>query len=184
MLEIFKLVSYIPFECQNSVFDINYNKLYENGRKIILFDLDNTLIPYDVSVPNDSLKALFQSLKETGFKIMLISNNHKKRVKIFADEINCEYVYSCTKPLKRGYKKALRKLQHPNKHELIAIGDQLMTDLLGASRMKIDCILVKPIKRKSEKWFTKINRFVENYVLRKLYKKYPDIYQKIKELEE
>ena len=38
---------HIPTYLAQSVYDIDYNKLYANGKRVILFDLDNTLAPYD-----------------------------------------------------------------------------------------------------------------------------------------
>ena len=54
-----------------------------------------------------------------------------------------------------------------------------MTDCLGANSFGIDVILVKTIERESEKWYTKINRRLENRVLKRLYKHHPQVYQKI-----
>jgi predicted HAD superfamily phosphohydrolase YqeG len=65
------------------------------------------------------------------------------------------------------------------KNEIIAVGDQLMTDVLGGNRFGIDVILVKPLKKKSEKWYTKLNRFNERQVLNSLKRHYPEVYQKI-----
>lgn len=184
MCRIFKIANFIPLECHKTVYDIDYSKLYEKGRKIILLDLDNTLIPYDQSEPNEKLISFFKDIHEIGFKIMIISNNRKRRVKAFADIVKCDYVYTAMKPLKRGYKKAIKMLKTPEKHEILAIGDQIMTDVLGSSGVGIDCILVKPIKKKTEKWYTKVNRMLENRVLRKMKKHNFEMYEKIIALED
>ena len=55
-------------------------------------------------------------------------------------------------------------------HEITAIGDQLLTDIYGANRVGITSILINPIGEQ-EKWCTKINRFFEGFVYRKLRKK-------------
>ena len=34
-----------PYEYVDSVFDIDYQKLYEKGYRGIIFDIDNTLVP-------------------------------------------------------------------------------------------------------------------------------------------
>ena len=44
---------HIPTYLAQSVYDIDYNKLYANGKRVILFDLDNTLAPYDDATPTD-----------------------------------------------------------------------------------------------------------------------------------
>ena len=54
-----------------------------------------------------------------------------------------------------------------------------MTDILGSNRVGLDGILVKAIKRKTEKWYTKLNRKREENVLRRIgkynLKKYDEI---------
>lgn len=179
-----KIENYIPYDCFKTVYDIDYNKLYEEGKRIILMDIDNTLIPYDVSSPDQKLIELINGITSIGFKIVFISNNHKKRVEAFANIFNADFVYSAWKPLKKGYRKALKLTGHDHLNEIIAIGDQVMTDVLGANKVGIKCILVKPLKIVNEKWYTKLNRKIENRIINKLKKKHFDVYTKIKELKE
>lgn len=181
---LFKVEYFIPVACRKTVFDIDYNKLYEKGCRILLMDLDNTLLPYDEVYPNEKILSLFEQLKAIGLKVIIMSNNVEERVKEFADAVGCEYVYSALKPLKRGYQRALKKLVHYDHREIICIGDQLMTDVLGSSRLGLDCILVRPIMKKTEKWYTKFNRMMELQVLKRIKKKYPDVYNEIMALED
>lgn len=170
---------FIPLMCEKTIFDINYNKLYESGKRYILTDLDNTIIPYDISMPDEKIQKYFEELKKIGFTILIISNNKEARIKNFANAVNVDYVYSAKKPLKGGFKKAYKKIGKVNKSEIVAIGDQIITDVFGANRFKIDVILVKPIKKKSEKWYTKFNRKLENKVIKIMKKKNPDVYKEI-----
>lgn len=184
MFEIFKVKSYLPYEVHKTIYDIDFITLYREGKKYILIDLDNTIIPYDISLPKKEHIDLFANLKKIGFEVIIISNNHANRVKAFADVVGVSFVSSATKPLRRGYKQAFKKLNIIDKKSVIAIGDQLMTDVLGGSLVKIDTILVKAIKKKSEKWYTKFNRFMEKHALKRIKKKHPSVYNKIMELEE
>lgn len=179
---LFKTEAYLPYDCFTTIFDIDYNKLYENGKKIILIDIDNTIMPYDISIPTSKELELFEKIQSIGFKVIFISNNHKNRVKSIADAFNVKYVYKAYKPLKSGFRRALKLIEYSDKKEIITIGDQMITDILGSNRSKLDGILVKPIKRKNEKWYTKLNRISENRVIRKMEKKYPEIAKKIIEL--
>jgi len=179
-----KIRNFIPYACYKTVYDINYNKLYEEGKRIILMDIDNTLIPYDVNQPDENLSELINNILKIGFKIIFISNNKMSRVKGFSERFNCPYVFSARKPFKYGYRKALKLVDYQKLDEIIAIGDQVMTDVLGASKMGIPCILVKPLKIVNEKWYTKLNRKLENRIINLLKKKHYDVYLKIKELKE
>ena len=107
---------FIPLMCEKTIFDIDYNKLYESGKKYILSDLDNTIIPYDISMPDEKIKDYFESLKKIGFKIIIISNNKKHRIQPFAEVVGVDYVYSAKKPLKFGLKEAHKKLNKVNKN--------------------------------------------------------------------
>ena len=41
---------------RQSIYDIDYKKLKEQGIKCLIFDLDNTLVPIDEDVPSKNLK--------------------------------------------------------------------------------------------------------------------------------
>lgn len=171
---------FIPSEYASSIFDINYSKLYASGYRFILTDLDNTLISYKEHEPNAALYEWIRLRKQEGFEIIIVSNNsHRQRVKSFSEKLGIKYVNLAMKPLKRGFKKALRMATKKyNKHEVVAIGDQLLTDLFAANRMHFYSILVKAIDRKSEIFTTRFNRHLEKGILRRLKKNNYDLYQK------
>jgi len=169
---------FLPITFNETVHTIDFNALKKAGKKALLIDLDNTLIPYDQDLPNDILIEFFKSLKQAGFNICIVSNNKEKRIKPFAESVNLDYVYSAKKPLTKGLKKGMQKLAS-SKQETLMIGDQIMTDVLAAKRLGIDVVLVKPIKRKSEKWYTKVNRFLENRVLKAIKKTDITLYETI-----
>ena len=167
----------IPNQHVNTVYEIDYDALLKDDIRALLFDLDNTLIPYDIHVPDERHHAFFKRLKTLGFNVFIISNNHKARIKAFCESLDLPFLASAKKPLKSGFKKALKYLDINSEH-VVMIGDQLMTDIYGAKRMKLKAILVNPIKRKSEKWYTKINRKLEKKMLKKAKKKYPEDYKR------
>lgn len=47
---------FYPDVYQKSIYTINYDKLKENGIKCLLFDLDNTCVPYVDKKPTKKLK--------------------------------------------------------------------------------------------------------------------------------
>lgn len=176
----FKLKYFLPKDVVRHVSDIDFNAFKEKGYKAVMMDVDNTLIPYDDRTIKPWHRDLKAKLETLGFKMILLSNNHPKNIKDFADELGIDLISRATKPFNRGFKKALKHL-NLSKQEVLVIGDQLMTDVYGASRMGLASVLVKPIKQKSEKWYTKGFRKIEHQVKARLNTHYPDVYQKMKE---
>ena len=159
---------FIPDIYQKSIYTINYKKLKKNGIKCLLFDLDNTIAPYKVIEPDQKVKELFASL-EKDFKVIIISNSNKNRLRPFKEKLNVDVAFSSKKPFKTKYKKIL-ELYNFKIDEVACIGDQLLTDILGANRMGFTSILVNRIA-KYETIFTRFNRFFEKFILKSLAKK-------------
>lgn len=181
---LFSITKFIPNEIYETVYDINFTKLYEKGKKIILFDLDNTLLPYDIPFADDKLRQLIQNLKVIGFNIIIVSNNSNDRVTNFCNDINLQCIAKAKKPFIKGFKKALKLINCKEKQQVVSIGDQLMTDVLGAKRFGIYTILVRPLKKSNEKWYTRYNRKMEKHVLKRIKKYNYNIYKEIEEKHE
>ena len=178
-LGLIKDEKFIPTIYKETVFDVDYIKLYEKGIRLILTDLDNTLVSYKDNDVNDKLLNWLEQRKTEGFEIVIISNNSSEtRVKEFASKLGIQYLSRAMKPLKFGFKKVLKKAsRNYSPSEVVAIGDQLMTDVFAANRMNYTSILVKAIDRKTEKWTTRFNRILERHVLRKIEEKHPQLFE-------
>ena len=150
----------IPDAYYKSIFEIDYNNLKEKGYKNIFFDVDNTLVQYTESLTSNETKVLINSLKND-FNIIIASNSMSNRVLKIVDELGVKGYYSSMKPTKKVYKKVKKEY---NKDECIFIGDQFMTDVLGAKRSKFKIILVDRINN-SEPLVTKFWRFFEKRIL-------------------
>lgn len=152
-----------PDEYVKSVFEIDFEKLYENGFRGLMFDIDNTLVPQDEDA-TEPVKALFEKLSALGFRTVILSNNSEERVSRFAKDIPVLYLSRARKPLKRGYNRALALLKM-EREQAAFIGDRVMTDIFGAKRVGIYCILVEYIRKNGEK--PNLLRKIEN----RLYKR-------------
>ena len=157
---------FIPDIYQKSIYTIDYQKLQSRGIKCLLFDLDNTLVPASIKVPNKKIRELFTELKEKGFTVILFSNSPKKRLKPFKEELEVDALASAMKPLSRNYLKIMREYKF-TVSEVAMIGDQLLTDILGGNRVGITTILINPVS-KQDMVFTKINRRLEDFILKRL----------------
>ena len=136
--------NFIPDMYQKSIYHIDYDKLLDAGIKCILFDLDNTCVPYRDKVPNKRLKELFENLKDMGFKLIIFSNAPKKRIYPFKRELNVDSLARAGKPGKKNFLKVL-KLFNYKLSEVVIIGDQLYKDILGGNKVGIKTILVNPM---------------------------------------
>lgn len=159
---------FIPDMYQKSIYDIDYKKLKKRGIKCLLFDLDNTLVPYSEDVPSSDVKELFHLL-ESSFKVVIISNSNKKRLTPFKEILNVDTAYSSRKPAKKKYLKIMNLYKY-KPEEIACIGDQLLTDIFGANRNNFVSILVNSISSK-EPFYTRFNRFWERFILKRLAKK-------------
>ena len=161
---------FYPFEYVESVFAIDYNKLYNLGYKAIIFDVDNTLVHHGDD-SNENVDNLFREIHNTGLKTLLLSNNDIDRIKRFIKNIDTLYICDADKPSTVNYLKAIEMLE-VKKDEAIYIGDQVFIDIVGANKAGIDNILVKfigyytetkiGIKRHLEKiilWFYKNSKY-------------------------
>ncbi len=160
--------NFIPDVYGQSVFTIDYKKLKKNGIKCLLFDLDNTLVPYTINEPTQKVKDLFAVLSND-FKLIIISNSTKNRLRPFKEKLNVDCSFSSRKPFKKKYQKIM-DLYHFTEDEIACLGDQLLTDILGANRMGFTSILVNSLAP-FEPIPTRINRFFEKKILKRLKKK-------------
>ena len=152
-----------PGEYLDSTYEIDFDKLYKEGYRGIIFDIDNTLVPHGAPADERAI-LLFKHLKELGFRCMLLSNNKEPRVKMFNDAVHVQYIYKAGKPKPAGYRKAMEQLGTDTSNTLF-VGDQIFTDVLAASNLGIKCVLVRSIKDVQTAFF-KFKRFFEKPFVR------------------
>jgi len=163
MIEKFRPTKYYA-----NIFDVDFEKLKEEGIKVVASDLDNTLVPHDVKLPDERVKNLIEHVESLGMKFIIVSNNHGRRVREFCLPLGIEYYYNSRKPLPFVFKMVLKEYKI-NKDQLVLIGDQLMTDVFGSNSLHIKSIYVDPLAKK-DLVYTKLNRKMEAKVMKDLEK--------------
>lgn len=166
---------FIPDYYFNSILEIPYQSLKEQGVSTLFFDLDNTIIGYDENELTPSQIDFFKELSKS-FKVLIISNSGYKRVSTALSKTTLPFIHHAFKPFKRGFRKAIKKIDS-KKDEIVVIGDQLLTDIYGSHRIGLKNSLVKSVKRTSDRFVTKINRMLERIVLKKIKQKHPLLYK-------
>ncbi len=162
--------NFVPDVYQKSIYYINYDKLLDDGIKCLLFDLDNTCVPYTEKEPNEKLAQLFEDLKDMGFKLIIFSNATRKRIAPFKKKLNVDCLARAHKPSKKNFLKII-KLFNYDLSEVAIVGDQLYKDILGGNKAGIMTILVNPMS-KDDMIITKlIFRRLEKYRYKQMEKK-------------
>lgn len=159
MLEIFR-----PNLLLNKYQELNLEEFAKKGYSTLLVDLDNTLVPYYEKTITEEVRMFFEKAKTLGIDVIIFSNNNINRVSGFVEGEDIKYYYRALKPTKIGYKRIIDKY-NLDKSKTICMGDQLLTDVLGANRMHMYSIYVKPIINK-DSWTTKLNRAIEKLLFR------------------
>lgn len=139
------MFSLLPWKWTHSVFDLTGEGLEAAGVRLLLADLDNTLIPYSQSRPDERLRQWLADLNAHGVTLFLLSNSRKAtRAPNFAKDLGIDYLCHAGKPKVGGYRAAMARCGVPAE-ACAMVGDQIFTDTLGANRAGIRSILVTPI---------------------------------------
>lgn len=150
------------------VTDITPDVLAQLGIRGLILDLDNTLTTHDNPVPGEGVLEWLELMKNSGIRLMIVSNNHPPRVEPFAQMLGLEYVSEGRKPLTKGFREAMKRMGLPRK-SLAAVGDQIYTDVLGANLFRIKMLYVKPIEHEKTTFFKVKRRLEKPFLPRKFY---------------
>ena len=138
----------IPDSYYASIYDIDYDLLMKQKIDTILFDIDNTITKVDdLNVPQETIN-LFENLKTKNFKLLIFSNNHVERAQPISKILDVKMLADAGKPQKEAYDKAL-KILDSKKENTVAIGDQILSDIVGAKKYEIKSILVDQLSEEN-----------------------------------
>lgn len=160
---------FYPKSYFNNILEIDIDFLLENNIKAIFLDIDNTILDAENNMVV-GLEDWVKNVQKQGIKFCILSNtNKKKKAERMSKILDIPFIYFAKKPLKFGFNRAKKIVQEENNANIAVIGDQVLTDILGANRCKMHSILVAPLKSK-DLWITKFNRVVEKIILRKYFR--------------
>jgi HAD superfamily phosphatase (TIGR01668 family) len=158
-----------PAHSSLSLLDVDLKALADSGKKLVLIDVDNTLLPWSSeAMPQTSVEWVKQA-RLCGLEICILSNTrHPARLDRIAKKLGVEYLHGKFKPSPVMYHQALKQFK-VQPQEAVMIGDQLFTDILGANRAGIEAIWIRPMTSKDFVG-TKVSRFGERMVRGTLYR--------------
>lgn len=114
------------------------------GIEHALLDMDNTLVSRATGeVPSD-VRNWLRKASNAGVGLCILSNNWHDTPRIHAKELGIPVVAKACKPLPHGFLAARAAIGARSKNTVV-IGDQLLTDVLGAHMLGMKAYLVAPL---------------------------------------
>lgn len=138
--------------------------------KGIVLDVDNTLAIHGGQIPLEGAVEWAHDMRDLGYKVMILSNNFRKRVEPLAEKFGLEYESFACKPFPFGFLR-IQKRWGLRGREIVAVGDQVYTDVLGAHLAGCKAILVEPISFEHEDVTIRLRRFLEKPVRSRYHRK-------------
>lgn len=160
------LKMFCPDFCFDSIAVIPVDWLKAQRVERVILDVDNTLLPRDETEPDRVVLEWLWSVRESGIEVVLLSNNGGCRLQKISSATQVEAVSWAAKPMSWGFKRALKRFGK-KQGKVLVIGDQLLTDVLGAKRMGFTVLWVRSLQGK-EFPVTKITRQIEKMLVRRL----------------
>lgn len=159
---------FAPAHAAESLPSVDLQRLYDAGKRLILLDVDNTLVQWKTEEFSPQVVEWVERAKAMGFGLCIISNTHRlDRLERLRSTLGIETVRGRFKPSRAMFRLALIKFGR-KAGEAVMIGDQMMTDVLGANRAGIDAIWVRKMEGK-EFGGTRINRLIEGFLTSRIY---------------
>lgn len=160
---------FCPARAFDSITEVGLEGLHLRGKKLILLDIDNTIVHWRQENFEPEVLAWIEKAKQIGFKLAALSNTrHPERLNRIAEKLEIPVIRGRFKPSTEMYRAALAKFDCEPR-DAVMIGDQLFTDVLGANRSGIEAIWVH---QRSPKDFigTKLSRLGERFMRSRLYR--------------
>lgn len=158
------LRTFSPATAYDRVEEVDLAALRDAGKTLVLLDIDNTLLPWRGDEFPQAVRDWLEEGKRLGLKFCILSNTrHPDRLERLSKAIDVPYIRAKFKPSRQMYFMALEKYgATPN--EAVMVGDQLLTDVLGANRSGIDAFWIKPIGKREFVGTRLVSRNIERMV--------------------
>ena len=126
----------------------------------VLLDVDNTIRRRDNDEVPPAVRAWLAKARQAGIRLCLLSNNFHDDVHYLARELDLPIVAKAMKPLPFGFSRALSLLDAKPENSVM-VGDQLLTDVVGAHLFGMKAYLVRPLVDADLKHTVFVRRFEE-----------------------
>ena len=149
-----------------SIYDIDLNELKKLGIKIILSDLDSTVMPSKSGTFPDEVMEWINKVRKD-FDFAVISNNKKKDyIEKVASQCDFDVVGRANKPSCKVMREYLISKNY-KPEDAVMVGDRPLTDIVAGKLLGCRTILVDSITKDTEKPIVRFVRFMERLSVRK-----------------
>lgn len=160
---------FCPIRAEASIHGIDPAELAKAGKRLVLLDVDNTLLAWRSEDIPQSTHDWVDQARAAGLQMCILSNTrHPERLDRLSKKLGIPYHFGKFKPSTVMYLKALEQFQ-VKPEEAVMIGDQIFTDVLGANRSGIEAIWVRQMAP-VDFFGTKISRLGERLLRKRLYR--------------
>jgi len=163
------LKNWCPDQAVTSLYEIEPQALWDSGIRLVLLDVDNTLLPWrGEEMPEESLNWV-NAGKALGLQFCILSNTRNpERLQRLAARLGVKALTGKFKPSREMYLEALKEF-NSTEEQTVMIWDQLLTDVWGANRSGVQSIWVRRMTN-HEFIGTKANRIIERAIGKRLRK--------------
>ena len=155
---------FVPERIIHSLEEIRISDLKKAGISHLLLDLDNTLVPLKEENPSNTIHNFLAACRCHGVQVHLFSNNFTYKIYPYAKSLHLDYYGFCCKPFPFAYWKFLRDIQQ-KPSSVLAIGDQIFTDILGAHFVHIQAYYLAQ-QHQNDYLLTKVLRYFERKIIK------------------
>lgn len=135
----------VPRDRFYRVTDLTPADLDRLGIDTLLLDLDNTLSRHHDPEPWQGVEDWAAEMTRSGRRLILVSNSRRQRVAPFAERLGLPYFCRACKPLPFVLRRAVRQYGAERRRTAL-VGDQILTDVLGARLAGVRMILLHYIE--------------------------------------
>lgn len=119
--------------------------LLSRGLTHVLLDIDNTILTRDTrELPRD-VGVWLGRARDAGVSFCMVSNSmQEETMQELSERLDIPVVLRSCKPLPQGYVRGMRLLGS-NRKNTVMVGDQMVTDILGARLIGMKAYMVAPL---------------------------------------
>lgn len=162
--------SKVPNYIAPGVLSINYDHLFAQGIKHLVFDVDNTLVSFGESTLDPAIQQLLLDLKARPQVCCIrLASNSTRNLSHITGPLGIPAFQPrlfSFKPLPSFYRRVIRDI-HDRPATIAMIGDKLIQDIWGGNYAGLTTVLVQPLGRDNLFDRLVLTRRHERHLLRK-----------------